>query len=56
MYIGTVKKHDEQKKDYHDFAQIFEKLPLENWYNMYILHEVGEETLWDKTLGHYIKF
>ena len=37
------------------FAQIFEKLPLENWYNMYILHEVGEETLWDKTLGRYIE-
>ena len=36
------------------FAQIFEKLPLENWYNMYILHEVGEQTLWDKTLGQYV--
>ena len=35
------------------FVQIFEKLPLENWYNMYILHEVGEQALWDKTLGRY---
>lgn len=37
------------------FKQIFEYFPLESWRDMYILHEVGDETLWDKTLGPYFK-
>jgi len=36
------------------FAEIFKWFPLENWQNMYILHEVGDRTLWDKTLGRYL--
>jgi len=36
------------------FAEIFEWFPIENWQNMYILHEVGDHTLWDKTLGQYL--
>ena len=36
------------------FAKIFEWFPLENWHNMYILHEVGDRVLWDKTLGKYL--
>jgi hypothetical protein len=35
------------------FSALFEHFPLESWYGMYILHEVGDETLWDKTLGRY---
>jgi hypothetical protein len=35
------------------FKSIFDHFPLESWYNMYILHEVSDETLWDKTLGRY---
>ena len=37
------------------FEQIFEKYPLERWRDMYILHEVGDETLWDKTIGKFVK-
>jgi hypothetical protein len=36
------------------FAEIFKHFPMDSWYNMYILHEVGDEVLWDKTLGRYI--
>ena len=36
------------------FAEIFEWFPLNNWHNMYILHEVSDRTLWDKTLGQYL--
>ena len=37
------------------FDEIFKKFPLENWYKMYILHEVGDDVLWDKTLARYLK-
>jgi len=36
------------------FDEIFEKFPLENWYQKYILHEVSDQALWDKTLGQYM--
>ena len=36
------------------FAEIFKWFPLDNWQNMYILHEVGDSTLWDKTLGQHL--
>jgi len=36
------------------FAEIFSWFPLDSWPNMYILHEVGDHTLWDKTLGRYL--
>jgi len=36
------------------FAEIFKWFPLESWQNMYILHEVGDRALWDKTLGRYL--
>jgi len=36
------------------FAEIFEWFPLESWKSMYILHEVGDRALWDKTLGRYL--
>jgi len=36
------------------FKEIFKWFPLESWHNMYILHEVGDRTLWDKTLGQYL--
>ena len=35
------------------FEQIFEKFPLESWYRKYILHEVSDQVLWDKTIGQY---
>jgi len=37
------------------FEQIFERFPLASWRKMYILHEVGDDVLWDKTLGKFIK-
>jgi len=36
------------------FEEIFQWFPLDNWSDMYILHEVGDRTLWDKTLGRYL--
>ena len=36
------------------FAEIFMWFPLDRWPSMYILHEVGDRTLWDKTLGQYL--
>jgi hypothetical protein len=36
------------------FGEIFKWFPLESWYKMYILHETGDDTLWDKTLGRYL--
>jgi len=33
------------------FNQIFRRFPIGSWYNLYSLHEVSDETLWDKTLG-----
>jgi len=36
------------------FAEIFRWFPLDSWQSMYILHEVGDRTLWDKTLGRYL--
>ena len=36
------------------FEKIFEKLPLNSWYGRYILHEVGDQVLWDKTLGQFV--
>ena len=36
------------------FTKIFELFPLESWYSMYILHEVGDETLWNKTLREHV--
>jgi len=36
------------------FAEIFKWFPLESWVDMYILHEVGDRTLWDKTLGRHL--
>ena len=36
------------------FAEIFRWFPLVDWPGMYILHEVGDRTLWDKTLGKYL--
>ena len=33
------------------FDEIFEHFPIDSWYNMYSLHEVSDEALWDKTLG-----
>ena len=38
-----------------EFEGIFMHFPLESWYNMYSLHEVGDETLWQKTLGRYVE-
>ena len=35
------------------FNEIFGYFPLESWYKMYSLHEVGDEALWDKTIGRY---
>jgi len=37
------------------FDEIFSYFPLESWYKMYSLHEVGDEVLWDKTLGRYMR-
>jgi len=36
------------------FDEIFKWFPIDNWHNMYILHEVGDRVLWDKTLGRYL--
>jgi len=36
------------------FSGIFSYIPLESWYGLHILHEVGDEALWDKTLGKHI--
>ena len=36
------------------FAEIFKWFPLHTWKDMYILHEVGDQTLWDKTLGQHL--
>ena len=36
------------------FAEIFKWYPLDSWPNMYILHEVGDLALWDKTLGRHL--
>ena len=36
------------------FEQIFEHFPLERWRSMYILHEVADEALWNKTIGSII--
>ena len=36
------------------FTEIFNWFPLDSWQNMYILHEVGDKTLWDKTLGQHL--
>ena len=33
------------------FSEIFKRYPIESWYNMYSLHEVSDEALWDKTFG-----
>ena len=35
------------------FNEIWGYFPLEDWYKMYSLHEVSDETLWDKTIGRY---
>jgi len=36
------------------FDEIFRWFPLDSWPGMYILHEVSDYTLWDKTLGRYL--
>ena len=36
------------------FEQIFKRFPLETWYQRYILHEVSDQVLWDKTIGQNI--
>jgi hypothetical protein len=36
------------------FDEIFKWFPLDSWPGMYILHEVGDRSLWDKTLGLYL--
>ena len=33
------------------FEQIFKQFPLKSWYQNYILHEVSDQVLWDKTIG-----
>ena len=43
-----------QGRSEKSFNEIFNWFPLNNWYNMYILHEVGDRVLWDKTLGKYL--
>jgi hypothetical protein len=35
------------------FEEIFTHFPLGDWYKMYMLHEVSDEALWEKTLGKY---
>jgi hypothetical protein len=37
------------------FDEIFKHFPIDSWYRMYSLHEVGDEALWDKTLGKYVQ-
>jgi len=36
------------------FDDIFNWFPLDSWPSMYILHEVSDRALWDKTLGKYL--
>ena len=36
------------------FSEIFKYYPIDNWYEMYLLHEVSDETLWDKTFGRHL--
>ena len=36
------------------FEEIFKWFPLESWQSMYILHEVGDRVLWDRTLGQHL--
>ena len=35
------------------FRDIFESFPLDRWYDMYSMHEISDEALWDKTLGRF---
>ena len=35
------------------FQDIFSRFPIDSWYQMYGLHEVSDDALWDKTLGRY---
>lgn len=53
-WIGYALGYLQGRSDW-TFEQIFEKFPLASWREMYILHEVGDEVLWDKTLGKFIK-
>jgi hypothetical protein len=36
------------------FSDIFKWFPLDKWESMYILHEIGDRALWDRTLGQYL--
>jgi len=54
--LGQNESSNSIRRLYHGspdtpFSQIFRRFPIESWYNLYSLHEVSDETLWDKTLG-----